>query len=186
MSGVNPQERLSRTEAEKWFLAGLIEGEGSYAVSVKAHPTARYGYVVDPEFFIYQHESGKALLEMARRIFGTGRIYPKPGNERVLVFCIDARRSLKERVLPFLFKYVYPFSAKKDQIRAFAEIVEALENKEHHTPQGLARIVKMAYTMNPASKGKKRQRPLHEVLERILRDHTSDTGSEGREGQESR
>ncbi|MCS7219670.1 MAG: LAGLIDADG family homing endonuclease, partial [Thermus sp.] len=117
MSGANPQERLSGTEAERWFLAGFIEGEGSLCVSVKYHPGARYGVLVDPEFYIYQHVSGRPLLEMAQRVFGTGRIYPKPGNPQVLVFCIDARRSLKERVIPFLFRYVYPFSAKREQIR---------------------------------------------------------------------
>ncbi len=172
MGGANQQERLSGTEAERWFLAGLIEGEGSLCASIKYHPTARYGVVVDPEFFIYQHVTGRSLLERARRIFGTGRIYPKPGNPKVLVFCIDARRSLRERVLPFLFRYVYPFSAKKQQITCFAEIVEALERKEHHTPEGLARIVEQAYALSAGSKGKERKRPLQEVLERILRGHT--------------
>lgn len=177
MGGANQQERLSGTEAERWFLAGLIEGEGSFSVSIKFHRGTRYGVLVDPEFFIYQHVAGRSLLEMARRIFGTGRIYPKPGSPQVLVFCIDARQSLRERVVPFLFKYVYPFSARKGQIRLFAEIVEALERKEHHTPEGLARIVEKAYALSPAGKGKGRKRPLREVLERILRGHTPDTPS---------
>ncbi|MBC7098936.1 hypothetical protein H5T52_07435, partial [Candidatus Bipolaricaulota bacterium] len=58
MGGANQQERLSKVEAKRWFLAGLIEGEGSFCVSIKQHPTARFGYYVDPEFFIYQHRSG--------------------------------------------------------------------------------------------------------------------------------
>jgi hypothetical protein len=71
-------------------------------------------------------------------------------------------------------KYVYPLSAKKQQILAFAEIVEALARKEHTTPEGLARLIKKAYAMNPYSKGKKRCRPLCQVLDKILRDHTPD------------
>ena len=173
MGRANQQERLSGTEAERFFLAGLIEGEGSFSVSIKEHKTAKFGYLIDPEFFIYQHESARSLLELAKKVFGTGRIYPKSGNERVLVFCIDSRRNLRERVKPFVERYLMPFTAKKDTIRKFFEIVEALENKEHHTREGLARIVKMAYKMNPYSKGKARKRSLEEVLERILRGHTS-------------
>ena len=77
MGGANQQERLSIAEAKRWFLAGFIEGEGSLCVSIKAHPTCRFGYLVDPEFFLYQHRSGIRLLELAKEIFGSGRIAPK-------------------------------------------------------------------------------------------------------------
>ena len=172
MGRANQQERLSKIEATKYFLAGFIEGEGSFSVSIKRHDGAKYGYVIDPEFFVYQHESGRELLEMAKEIFGTGRIYPKPGNEKVLVFCIDSRRNLRERVKPFVEKYLLPFSSKRKTIEKFFKIVEALENKVHHTPEGFAKIVKMAYQMNPHSKGKPRKRSIEEILERILRGHT--------------
>lgn len=175
MGGANQQERLSTAEAKKWFLAGFIEGEGSLCVSIKEHPSARFGYYVDPEFFIYQHKSGVALLKMAQEIFGTGRIAPKPGNEDVLVFSIVSRHSLKEKVIPFFEKYMV-FSAKREIFQRFKEIVEAMEErKEHLTPEGLVRIVEKAYAMNPASKGKERKRPLQEVVGRILRGRTPDT-----------
>nr|BAL58635.1 homing endonuclease [Candidatus Acetothermum autotrophicum] len=175
MGGANQQERLSAAETKKWFLAGFIEGEGSLCVSIKEHPSARFGYYVDPEFFIYQHKSGFALLKMAQEIFGTGQITPKPGNEEVLVFSITSRRSLKEKVIPFFEKYMI-YSAKREIFERFKEIVEAMEDrKEHLTPEGLARIVEKAYAMNPASKGKERKRSLQEVVGRILRGRTPDT-----------
>jgi|SRR6266480_1473793 len=65
----NQQERLesaeSESEAANWFLAGFIEGEGALCVSVKKHPTCRSGFYVDPDFFLYQHESGRRLLELS-------------------------------------------------------------------------------------------------------------------------
>ena len=174
MGAANQQERLSTHEAKRWFLAGFIEGEGSLCVSIKAHAGSRFGWLVDPEFFLYQHKSGLAVLELAREIFGTGRITPKPGNENVLVYAIASRRSLREQVIPFFEKYMV-YSAKRPIFERFKEIVEAMEyRKEHQTPEGLVRIVEKAYAMNPASKGKERKRPLQEVVERILRDHTPD------------
>ena len=174
MSGAdNQQERLPQDERFQWFLAGIIEGEGSVTVSIKAHPSAKFGYYVDPEFFLYQKVEGRKILEMAKKFFGTGRIYPKPGNEEVLVFAITNRRSLKEKVLPFLKKYMV-YSPRIEKYKIFTEIVEDMENRKHWTPQGLARIVEKAYALNPDSKGKERKRELEEVLGRILRDHTPD------------
>ncbi len=174
MGAGNQQERLSQDERSRWFLAGLIEGEGSVCVSIKAHPGARFGYYVDPEFFLYQKQEGVELLRLAQRIFGTGRIFPKPGNEDVLVFAITDRRSLREKVIPFLRRYM-ALSPRRKTYEMFAEIVEAMERKEHWTPEGLARIVEKAYAMNPTTKGKERKQKLSEVLSRILRDHTPDT-----------
>jgi len=52
MGGANQQERLlTHEEQKRWFLAGLFEGEGSLCVSIKEHPTARFGYLIDPRVF---------------------------------------------------------------------------------------------------------------------------------------
>lgn len=173
MGAENQQERLSSTDAERWFLAGFIEGEGSLCVSIKEHPTARFGFIVDPEFFLYQHKSGVACLELAKKVFGTGRIVPKAGSEGVLVYAITSRQSIAERVIPFYEHYMV-FSAKQHIFRRFREIVEAIGRGEHRTPEGLARIVEKAYAMNPDGKGKERKRTLEAVVERILRGHTPD------------
>jgi len=170
----NQQERLSVAEQQRWFLAGLIEGEGSVCVSIKSHPTAKFGYYVDPEFFIYQLQDYRSLLELAQRIFQTGNIRPKPGNERVLVYSIVSRRSLVEKVVPFLRCYM-TYAARKDIYERFCEIVGMMERKEHHNQHGLIRIVEKAYAMNPAAKGKERKRSLQTVIDRILRDYTSDS-----------
>jgi LAGLIDADG DNA endonuclease family protein len=170
----NQQERLSRPESAKWFLAGFIEGEGSLAVSVKKHPTCRFGYIAGPEFFLYQHESGRRVLELAQVIFNSGSIYPKAGNPKVLVYRVSSRGVLLERVIPFFERYVVPFSCKTEMFEGFRAIVEMMHRKEHFTSSGLVRIIEKAYAMNPNSKGRERLRSLEEVRERILRGHTSD------------
>lgn len=176
MDAVNQQERLSIEEKRNWFLAGLIDGEGSVCVSIKEHKHGKFGYLIDPEFFIYQHKNRKELLETALKVFGTGRIYPKPGNNDVLVFAIDSRKSIIERVIPFLDKYSL-FSAKLSDYQRFKKIVMALENKEHWTKQGMVRIIRLAYMMN--MEGKQRRRGIQQVIDRILRDYTPNTAKSG-------
>ena len=178
-SAENQQERLGSTESANWFLAGFIEGEGALCVSVKKHPTCRSGFYVDPDFFLYQHESGRRILELAQSIFESGQIYSKSGNPKVLVYEISSTSVLREKVVPFFERYVVPFSCKRATFERFREVLEAMERGEHRVPTGLAEIVKKVYAMNPDSKGKARARPLEEVLARILRGHTSDIPASG-------
>jgi hypothetical protein len=177
MGAGNQQERLSREEKRRWFLAGVFEGEGSLCISIKSHPTAKSGFYVDPEFFVCQHRNRKELLEQFRDLFQTGAIHPKQGNPDVLVYAITSRRSISEKVVPFLKQYM-EYSARKADIARYIKSIEMFERGLHRTREGLVAIVRLAYSMN--HEGKQRQRPLEEVVGRILRGHMPDTpeGSE--------
>src|SRR3954447_26714881 len=114
----NQQESLSRQEQRRWFLAGVIEGEGSVYVGIKSHPTVPLGFFVQPGFSITQHRVRRSLLELARDEFGAGTIYPKPGNESVLVYSIHSRPVLSRAVSPFLARYMR-FSARGADFERF-------------------------------------------------------------------
>jgi hypothetical protein len=165
----NQQERLSRQEARRWFLAGVVEGEGSVCVSIKRHRTAAFGYFIQPEFYIYQHRNRRSLLEMALEEFGSGTIFPKPGNPDVLVFKIAKRRVLTDVVVPFLRRYMR-FSARVEDYEIFAEAVHLINLGWHRSAEGLVALVRLAYTIN--GNGKQRRIPQEQVLDRILRGHT--------------
>src|SRR5207249_12167326 len=127
MGAGNQQERLSSEERKRWFLAGVIEGEGSMCISIKKHSPAAHGFLVDPEFFIYQHGNRRQLLELAQEVFATGRIYPKQGNPDVLVYAIASRKTISERVIPFIERYMFTFSARKQDIMHYAQTQRMLE-----------------------------------------------------------
>ena len=168
----NQQERLSRAEKRRWFVAGVVEGEGSWCLSIKRHPTASLGYYVQPEFFVYQHRCRRELLEMVQEVFECGRIFPKPGNPDVLVFAIMSRPKISEYVLPFMRQYM-GFSSRKADMDLFSDAMHLYETGLHRRPAGLATIVEIAYAMN--MNGKQRKRSMDEVLDRILRGHTLNT-----------
>ena len=155
-----------REKYKKFFLAGFIEGDGSLCISIKRHPKTRFGFVVDPEFYIYQHESGKKILEMAQEIFHAGRIYPKPGNSKVFVFAITTRRTIWEKVIPFFEDYVMPFTAKfKRSFPIFRQVVELMEReKAHQTPEGMRKILHLVMEFD-TEKGKPRKHDISELLE---------------------
>ena len=177
MSGAgNQQERLSSEEARRWFVAGVVEGEGSWGLSVKKHPTHSLGFYVQPEFFVYQHRVRRPLLEMVQEVFACGRIFPKIGNPDVLVFAIQSRPLISERVLPFMRRYM-TFSSRRADLDLFETALHLFDEGFHREPYGLATIVEIAYAMN--MNGKQRKRPLDEILDRILRGHTPDAPGRG-------
>lgn len=164
-----------REKYKKFFLAGFIEGEGSLCISLKKNASSKFGINVDPEFFIYQHKSGRALLEMAQQIFHTGTIYEKDGNRNVLVFAIRNRRSIKEKVIPFFEKYVMPFSQKfKNSFSIIKRIIELEERGAHQTKEGMIEILKLASSFKTLE-GKRGKWDAKKLLENLLRDHTSDS-----------
>jgi hypothetical protein len=171
VSADNQQERLSSEERKRWFLAGLIEGEGSVTLSIKTHPTARFGVYVQPEFFIYQHRCRRRLLEMAAEHFECGKIRPKPGNPDVLVFSIIACPALSARVLPLLSE-VAELSARRSDYELFAEAVQLCEQGARKSRTGMARLVEIAFAMN--MNGKQRRLRKQDLLDRILRGHMPD------------
>jgi hypothetical protein len=177
-SAGNQQESLSSGEQRRWFLAGVIEGEGSVYVGIKSHPTVPLGFFVQPGFSITQHRLRRSLLEMAKDEFEAGTIYPKPGNESVLVYSIHSRPAMARKVVPFLDQYMR-YSARAEDFKRFKLVLDLFALGEHHRPAGLARIVEIAYAMN--LNGKQRKRPLQDVLDRILRGHTPDAFGRGDE-----
>lgn len=170
---LNKSNRLKISSKEfKFFLAGFIEGEGSLCISIKNHPNSKFGYLIDPEFFLYQHISGLPILEAAKDLFGTGTLFKKSGSENVWVYSIVNRKAIIEKVIPYFLKYVIPFSCKFSFFSDFVSILKMLENQDHFKIEGFIEILEKAYMMNPNSKGKKRKLELKILKNNILRDYT--------------
>lgn len=120
-------------EKSCYFLGGFIEGEGSFSVSVKRNDNLRFGIELDPLFNITQHINGVRTLYLALEMFKTGRIRYKTGSNATLVFIIEPRKSLQEKVCPFLERYVYPFSApaKQARFRNFKLMLDLFDENAH-------------------------------------------------------
>ena len=111
-------------------------------------------------FHIYQHRDHRDVLEAMIPVFGCGHVRPKGPNSSVLTFAVDGLRSLEEAVLPFF--ELHPPVVTRADFEAFALIVRSMRKKEHLSPVGFERLVRIAYGMN--ANGKQRTRTLAQVL----------------------
>ena len=111
-------------------------------------------------FHVYQHCAHRAVLEALIPFFGCGVIRAKGPNSGVLTYVVSKRVDLERVIVPFFEQH--QLVVEGPDFQAFAEVVRALGRKEHLTPAGFERLVRLAYGMN--AQGKQRARTLEEVL----------------------
>ena len=158
MNGENQQERILTAE----YLAGFIDGEGCFSVSIHPNPNAKFGWIIDPDFTIEQHKQSLEFLKSIRKFLKCGKIYCKsPFESNVITFTVYSRKTIFEKIIPFLDKHP-PLSSKFKDYMLFREIVIKMQNHEHTTLEGFHSIVKLALKMN--ANGKQRAYKLEDVL----------------------
>jgi hypothetical protein len=138
----NQQERLDG------YIAGYVDGEGCFAVSVNRNRTCRAGYQLVPEFHVSQNGERAQVLEMIRERFGgCGYIKSNGRKDRALVYVVRRREDLLARVIPF-FERSPLLSSKQGDFEKFAAIVRAMRSGVHRTPRGFSRLLDVALSMN--------------------------------------
>jgi hypothetical protein len=86
------------------------------------------------------------------------------------VFVVRKRFDLLTKVIPF-FEAQPLLSSKHEDFLVFASIVQAMERREHLSPDGFEALIERAVAMN----GGGRYRRVHRNASRILRDHMPNT-----------
>ena len=139
MAADNQQESLD----PEW-VAGFVDGEGCFHVSINRQARMTTGWQVLPEFRVVQHASDEAILNRLRQFFDAGSV----------VVNHDTRKELRIRRLEDLKKVVaffheHPLQTKKrSNFELFSEILQLMESNEHLTDQGLAKIAELCWKMN--------------------------------------
>lgn len=155
MNIVDQQERqLSKRKDLFNYFAGFVEGEGCFSVSIKPHKQMKFGWVVDPMFSIYQHKKNRRILELFQNEMHCGYIVSKQGKPDVLVYIVDNRRTIEEKIIPFFNKYKL-LGTKWNDFLIFQKIIFMMGEKKHLEREGLIEIIKLAFQMNQQGKGRK-------------------------------
>jgi LAGLIDADG endonuclease len=140
---VNQQERLDS------YIAGYVDGEGSFHVAVQRNATTRAGWQLVPEFHVSQNAERRQVLDLIARRFGCGRIQANHRGtaDTSLVYVVRNRIDLLTKVIPFFERYPL-LSTKQEEFVVFATIVRAMARGEHLDQQGFRSIRRLAVSMN--------------------------------------
>ena len=137
----NQQERLDG------YIAGYVDGEGSFSVSVQRNRTCRVGFQLVPEFHVSQNGDRAQVLELIRDRLGCGYIKPNSKRDKALVLVVRERQALLERVIPF-FERVPLLSSKRADFKKFARIVRQMAQGHHRTLAGFGQLLEVALSLN--------------------------------------
>ncbi len=139
MAADNQQERLDPA-----WVAGFVDGEGCFHVSINRQPKMSTGWQVLPEFRIVQHQKNEAILIRLQRFFEAGKVVVNHGTRKELRI-----RKLDDLVIVVAFFLQHRLQTnKREDFQMFVEILSMMERREHLTQEGLAEIAKLCWGMN--------------------------------------
>ena len=145
LKGPYGKERICREPLDGAYVAGFIDGEGSFSVSVGKHKTLKRGIEVRPEFEIEVRDDDREILERICVTIGCGRIYDcsyeRYGWYPHAKYKVTSTRDMEEILFPFLDNNTLQAKKAKSYI-LFREIVMAYRRKEHLSDTGFEKILK--------------------------------------------
>ena len=135
------QERLDG------YIAGYVDGEGSFSVTVNRNQTSRFKLQLVPEFHVSQNGDRREVLDLIQSRLRCGYIKRNSRRDDVLVFVVRKRADLLNKVIPF-FERNRLISSKQKEFETFARIVRAMAKGEHIGELGFSQILEQSLSMN--------------------------------------
>lgn len=137
------------------YVAGFIDGEGCFTITIAKHATKTLGYDARIHFQIELRADDLEILQNIQETIGCGRIYhlayERYGWHPHAELKVSALGEITEKLVPFLTQY--PLRAKKRfSYGLFLQAVELFKRKEHLTHEGLKKLRDIRKEMNQYSK----------------------------------
>ena len=133
------------------WIAGFVDGEGTFYIGINKHPSMATGYQVLPEFRIVQHKRDVQLLYALKKFFGAGVV--RVNHDDRYELRIRDTSVLLDVIIPFFERYVLHTQKQFDFIK-FKKIIRLMSEKKHLNKKGIIQIIDISAKMNRADKKK--------------------------------
>lgn len=138
-----------------WYIAGLIDGEGCFCVSISKHQSSKYGFEARLMFEVEMIIEDKPLLESLQETLGCGHLYllnyERYGWRPHVKYAVKNIKDIQEKVIPFFKKYSLQGKKKKD-FEFFCQAAEMFSKKEHLSLEGIEKLRNFQSKMNMSRK----------------------------------
>ncbi|RUS23417.1 homing endonuclease [Endogone sp. FLAS-F59071] len=139
------------------FIAGLIDGDGSFCISFMA------GGRLKPGFHLTQHSALRDLLDKVMAYFGCGTIQDKESG--VIRYQIDKFEDILNVLIPFMNSNML-HTDKAIHFQIFKEVCILIRNNPKPSKEDLLKIIDLAYNMN--KDGKRRAMTKEEYIAKYI------------------
>ena len=175
MGADNQQERLpfhsgfdaSRVPTELGFyLAGFVDGEGSFNVSFRKATDRNANWRVGVCFNVSQRDPH--VLNLLQSTLKCGRLRDR--GDGVYYFEVNSISDLQKKVIPFFQHFEIRSPGKRYAFLAFIQICEVISGRMHLTREGMQTILEIREDMNAC---KKRRYSTDEILHSLRMEEES-------------
>jgi len=137
----------SQPKFNPWFVTGLIDGEGSFTVTIYKSKNYSLGWAVQSSFQIELNQQDLSLLKILQEFFGgVGRIIKNKTNNS-FIYRVTKLSDLINVIFPHFEKYPL-LTQKGADLFLLKKVVEVMNSKEHLKIVGLQNIVNIRASMN--------------------------------------
>ncbi len=139
------------------YIAGFVDGEGSFHVSFQKRQDLRFRWQIFSEFHICQNRASVKVLQTIQDVLQCGYIkenHAKNDKDKTYVYVVRNRQDLLSKIVPFFEKYPL-HTAKRNDFEKFKVILNMMQNNDHLSEAGFIEIAKLAFSMNAMGKYRK-------------------------------
>ena len=164
-SADNQQERFQKNIMEVppkigYYIAGFVDGEGSFNVSLRNNPSYRLNWQVVLSFNVSQKDI--YVLNLIKRYINCGIIKQR---KRDGLYSLDVTNpsEVVHKVIPFFEKFKILSPSKKNNFYIFRKISLLVNEKKHLEEKGLYQILELRERLN-CGRGRKRKYSIYDVF----------------------
>jgi len=108
------------------YIAGFVDGEGSFYLSVRKRKDYRTGWKFSLHFNI--SNADKAVMEQCKKYLQCGKIRTIKKNEKPFyIFEVSDRNTLRTIIIPFFTRFSFLSNKKKAEFRVFDNVLYFME-----------------------------------------------------------
>jgi len=134
-----------------WYLVGLVEGEGCFAITISKHKTKRLKKDVRLIFEIELRGDDRRILERVQYTLSCGNLYDlkyeRYGWKPHVKYAVKSHADIFKYIIPFFKKHSLQGKKRKD-FEDFCKAAELIKQKRHLTSRGIKKIEKIREFMN--------------------------------------
>lgn len=143
-----------------YYLAGFVDGEGSFNISFRPRPDFNVSWKISPCFNVSQKD--QVILALVKKHLQCGTMRSRP--DGVWYFEVNNLTSLVENVIPFFRKYNFLSAKKKNDFALFQKAIDLIQQDQHLSKEGVINILNIRNKMNGAGKRKFSDEEILQIL----------------------
>ncbi len=132
------------------YIAGFVDGEGSFMLKFRPRPDFSTGWKVSLTFNVSQKD--EVILALIKRHIGCGTMFQKGGG--VWMYEVNNLHALRDHVVPFFRRFGFLSGKKKRDFATFRKMLEMFLEGDHKAPEGIRELLRLRRDMNDGGKRK--------------------------------